>query len=144
MRRQEVLFGVLCGVVGAVMAMAVGSLSPLGAQSGESAVFGTVTCHELNVVEKAGGTRVSLSSAGVIVFDNESIVSMTGGQVIISNLSQGTGAKMHTDEQGGAVMVFGKGDRVENNIRAGMHVDVYGNGAVSTWDKHGYNLATLK
>ena len=144
MRRKDALIAVIGGVVGAVVTMAVDFIAPLGAQSGESAVFGTVTCHELNVVDKASDTKVRLSSVGVFVVDKESFVSMSGGQVILTNLSHGTGAKMHTDERGGAVLVFGKGGKGENPTRAAIHVDEYGNGTVSTWDKKGDRLATLK
>ena len=48
---------------------------------------------------------------------------------------------MKADDYGGHVHVTGKGD---DNSRAGMGVNEYGNGAVNTWDKNGYRLATLK
>ena len=50
MRRKEVLFGVLCGVVGAVLVMVAGSFSPLGAQNElKDAEFGTITCESIRV-----------------------------------------------------------------------------------------------
>ena len=142
MRRKEVLFAVAGGFVGASLAMAMGSLSPLGAQRGDSAVFGTVTCNALNVVDNDGDTKVELSSdgLGVMVSNKESLVMISGEQVFLWNVSQMTGAKMYASERGGAVAVIGKGGKDENNIWAAMHVDEYGNGAVSTWDKNGYGL----
>lgn len=49
---------------------------------------------------------------------------------------QGT-AQMIVNEYGGSVSVFGKGS---NESRAGMGVNEYGNGFVSTWDKNGYRM----
>lgn len=50
-------------------------------------------------------------------------------------------AFMSFNEHGGRVGVVGKGD---SKGQAVMAVNEYGNGGVSTWDKNGYRLATLK
>lgn len=48
---------------------------------------------------------------------------------------------MNVDENGGVVSVYGRGS---DYSRALMGVSESGNGAVSTWDKNGDRLATLK
>ena len=48
---------------------------------------------------------------------------------------------LSVNEHGGRVSVRGKGN---NETRAVMGFNEYGNGGVSTWDKNGYRLATLK
>ena len=50
---------------------------------------------------------------------------------------------MEVDEHGGRVNVYGKG-KDNDTTRAVICVNEYGNGAVGTWDKNGYRLATLK
>ena len=52
-----------------------------------------------------------------------------------------TGGAIGVNDNGGFVAVQGKGD---SEGQALMGVNEYGNGAVSTWDKNGYRLATLK
>ena len=51
------------------------------------------------------------------------------------------GVELKIDKHGGRVGVFGKGN---DKTCAVMGVNEYGNGAVSTWDKNGYRLASLK
>ncbi len=51
------------------------------------------------------------------------------------------GAIIGVNDNGGFVSVQGKGD---SEGQAMMAVNEYGNGAVGTWDKNGYRLATLK
>ena len=63
-----------------------------------------------------------------------------GGRVAVLGKDGTSAAKMDITEFGGNVGVFGKGSK---ESRAGMGVNEYGNGAVSTWDKNGYRLATL-
>ena len=53
----------------------------------------------------------------------------------------GRTAQMSIDEYGGHVSVHGRGNSYS---RAQMGGNEYGNGAVSTWDKNRYRLATLK
>lgn len=47
---------------------------------------------------------------------------------------------MRTNENGGNIALYGN----DGKQRVGMGVNEYGNGAVSTWDKNGYRLGTLK
>ena len=64
-----------------------------------------------------------------------------GGQVNVEGKAQqGHSAQMTVNEHGGRVDCFGKGN---SQTRATISVNEYGNGAVSTWDKNGYRLATL-
>ena len=186
MRRKEVLFAVIGGVVGAVLVMAVGLFSPLGAQNEVAdAEFGTITCSKLvvrydgsrlateidpsfvkvqanerSVRLNAFGVRVlgedGKGSAYVTVDEDGGVVRVEGkedrmgsakmavgknGGFVGVGGNAGGGAEMITDEHGGHVSVYGKGS---GEARAAMGVTEYGNGAVSTWDKNGYRLATLK
>ena len=48
MKRREVLFAVIGGVVGAVLVLAAGAFAPLGAQNeAADAEFDTITCRKL-------------------------------------------------------------------------------------------------
>ena len=63
-----------------------------------------------------------------------------GGEVRVWGKGKHTGsAELSMTEHGGRVQVWGKGSST-----AVMGINEYGNRAVSTWDKHGYRLATLK
>ena len=53
MRRKEVLFAVIGGVVGAVLVMVAGQLSPR---------VGRIACTDLEVVDSKGNPRVRLSA----------------------------------------------------------------------------------
>ena len=92
--------------------------------------------------------------AGVFVVrnDNQAGASITaredGGEARVSGDSKSQASpfprayvKMGINENGGHVSVRGKGI---DEARAVMAVNEYGNGAISTWDKSGYRLATLK
>lgn len=63
------------------------------------------------------------------------------GRIVIVGGKDGQIASWSTDEDGGVAGVFGKGN---DQSRVVIGVNEYGNGAVSTWDKNGYCLATLK
>ena len=94
------------------------------------------------VGEDGGSVRVfgkdgKEGSAQMVINDN-------GGSVAVRG-KDGEGkrvmAKMAINDNGGSVAVHGKGN---TDSRAVMGVNEYGNGAVSTWDKNGYRLTTLK
>ena len=182
MRRKEVLYAVIGGVVGAVLVMAAGLFSPLGAQNEVAdAEFGEITCRRIRVVGSSsdntdlfpgmillnsgdGGTSASISALDDLAMLDLGNVTMSsvsangtitvngvngevkmnvnehGGYVLARSKDKGF-AQISVDEHGGSVSVFGKGDKTS---RAVMSVNEYGNGAVSTWDKNGYRLATLK
>ena len=193
MKRREVLFAVIGGVVGAVLVMAVGAIAPLGAQS-QSDSFGEITCTGLKVVDSDGRMQIILSATSsrgsVLVFGKEGFahvgvdkyggavsvagysgdelfggtgvlgISKYGGDVLVKSekhdghagiglnehggrvqaAGDNTNVVMRVNERGGRVAVYGN----DGKQRVGMGVNEYGNGAVSTWDKNGYRLATLK
>ena len=61
MRRKEALYAVIGGVVGAVLVMAAGWLSPLGAQNeARDAEFDTITCRKIWGVDSNGATWILL------------------------------------------------------------------------------------
>ena len=66
-----------------------------------------------------------------------------GGSVLVLGKDGGGSAGMIIDGNGGSVSVLGKGN-TDMRMRALMGVNQYGNGAINTWDKNGYRLATLK
>ena len=83
---------------------------------------------------------------GISVMGGGKLASMTAHRdsalVEVSGITPDTGsAVLQTGEHGGRAGVYGKGDE---KARAVIAVNEYGNGAVSTWDKNGYRLATLK
>ncbi len=130
MKGKEALFGMFCGVVGAVLTMVVGSFAPLGAQNDVSdAEFRTITYRRMNVVDSEGAIAVEIvadeiDGGMVVVRDKDSIFPL---------------AVMSAGEYGGEVTVGGK-----DTSRAEMSVNKYGSGVVSTSDENGYRLATLK
>ena len=128
MNRKESLCAVIGGCVGAVLTMMVCSFLPLGAQSQSDGVFEEITCTGLKVVDAEGNIRVLLGTVE------------RGGLVLI-DAKEGGSVLLFTTKHGGRVEARGKGS---DNLRAVMAVNEYGNGAVSTWDKNGYRLATLK
>ena len=90
------------------------------------------------VGEDGGSVRVfgkdGEGSAQMVINDN-------GGSVAVRGKDGEGSAKMAINDNGGSVAVHGKGN---TDSRAVMGVNEYGNGAVSTWDKNGYRLTTLK
>ena len=63
-----------------------------------------------------------------------------GGLVSVKGKDGEPGAEMGVNEYGGFVSVYGRGN---DYSCAKMGVNEYGNGAVRTWDKNRYRLATL-
>ena len=110
MRKKEVLYAVIGGIVGTVLTMAVGALAPLGAQDEPKDLnAGRITCRELDVLDAKGNLRAGLNT------------SEFGGSVfVVGNL--GKGAEMHVTKYGGAMFVWGK----EAKGGAGMHLDGFG------------------
>lgn len=145
MRRKEMLYAVIGGIVGTVLTMAAGALAPLGAQDEPVDLnAGKITCRELDVVDADGNLRAGLNA------------SEYGGSVFVAG-EKGKGAAMHLDEFGGKVYVEGKEGKELR--RAAMSIDgdggevsVWGKGtgarmrttehggAVDVWDKNGHRL----
>ena len=132
MRRREVLFAVIGGIVGAVLVMAAGSFAPLGAQNEAVDLHvGEITCTGLKVVDSQDIPRVTLKRHGVIIIDGVDGNSMRGrGVVSVSSKDRNTLAMMIINKEGtgGQVIVGGK-DRSSATMNIGEHggrVDVYG------------------
>ena len=164
MRRKEMLFGVIGGVVGAVLVMAVGSIAPLGAQNEvKDVTFGSVICTGISVGSSDRGESIWITPGEIHMMTPEGhgvlIYAAKGSGTL--NLGQGVRINGGSKEGGGSISVIGEHGSVGMNItehggRVGVHgkgndqsrvvigVNEYGNGAVSTWDKNGYRLATLK
>lgn len=169
MQRKEMFYAVIGGIVGAVLTMAAGSFSPLGAQNEvRDAEFRAITCQSIIIKDLGGRVGVStiIGPLGVVVDGDNGFVSLTanqsGGYVNVYGTGQG-GAAMGVNENGGIVYVRDKDDkncaqigvtehggRIEvlgkgnGKSQASMGVNEYGNGAVSTWDKNGYRIASLR
>ena len=120
MRRKEMLIAVIGGVIGAVLTMATGMFSPLGAQTGaRDAEFETITCREIKVVDAEGELGASMRG------DEYG----KGGVVRVYSKDGKTGASMVVDEHGGRLRVVGE----EGKSRAEM--GIYGGGYVLVADK---------
>ena len=123
MRRKEMLYAVIGGIVGTVLTMAAGALAPLGAQDEPVDLnAGKITCRELDVVDAKGNLRAGLSA------------SEFGGSVFVVGEKAKGGAAMHLDEFGGKVFVEGRGFK-----EAAMSIDEHG-GRVSVEGKEGKEL----
>ena len=168
MKRELIYAASVGGCVGALMTMALGWVLPLGAQNEvRDAAFRKITCKEIEVVDDDSrvwifaGPRFAFvnvhgkDSAVVRVLggrggarmmsteEHDGIVSVFGNSVSAydKDHKRNTGAaSMAVNEYGGAVSVLGK----DGEARGVMSVNEYDNGTVSTWDKNGYRLATLK
>ena len=159
-KRERLKYMVIGGVLSVAVLLIGMAVSPLTAQRDR---FGDVTCTSLSVVDKDGKKVVQIFSGqeggfvaildkaeklkatisaekgggAVLVYDSEQLpvvaMMMTelGNQISIS--SKNGSAYMKIGEYGGRVGILGKGKG-----EAVMAVNEYGNGAVSTWDKHGY------
>ena len=127
MKRREVLFAVIGGVVGAVLTMTVCTFLPLGAQGQSDTKFGKITCTELEVVSN-GRSRVAIGA------------SEDGGYVIVANRAGMPVAAMQVTEDGGIVNVRGRGKRSISGVR--MHVYEHGAG-VHVYDQNGRERAGI-
>ena len=143
MRRKEMLYAVIGGIVGTVLTMAAGALVPLVAQDEPVDLNARkITCRELDVVDAKGNLHAGLN------------FSEFGGSVFVVGKA-GKGAEMHLDEFGGKVYVEGRGfkeaamsingdggavDVWGKGAGARMSVNKSGNGGFSSWDKNGHRL----
>ena len=117
MRRKEVLFAVIGGIVGAVLTIFAlqGSFSPLGAQNeGKDVEFGTITCRRIEVVDSVGNVGVEVSIDDDNGGGNISVVSKNGRDHI------------HMSAEDNGVRILGFGEQGMLNIG----VSQYGGGFV--------------
>ena len=155
MCKKEQWYAVIGGCVGAVVTMAVCSVMPIGAQSGEDAIFRKITCEELEVVSSIGSVTISdsmihVKSAlpsdiirGTLLEGYSRSTLIADGSIAISGDDEDGDAlvEIKNKEYGGEIVVFGKGSEYS---RVSIGVNKCGNGVVSTRDKNGYRLSTLK
>ena len=145
MKRELVYAAVVGGCVGTLLTLLLGSVVPLGAQSGGDGHFDVVTCKEVKVVDAEGkGVSIqSVYSSGYIVVDGSdgSKVTISGGPDsgrpfihVFGKENEGS-AGISIDDNGGCVEVFGKEDL---GLRAEMRIRTNGNGEVSTWGRSGF------
>ena len=165
MNRKAGLYAVIGGVVGAVLTMVVGLFSPLGAHNEKvDADFGTITCTELVVRDaednravwlishERGGTVAVQGEGGNVMLDGTGFIGVEskGGNMTLTGTQfhmlgkEGVNVVLTTTEHGGRVSVGGKGDYGASEAKAAISVNKYGNGRVSTWNRKGDRLATLK
>ncbi len=159
MRRKEVLYAVMGGIVGTVLTMAAGSFSPLGAQTeGPDAEFGEITCRRMKVVDPdSGNTKVTLGihgTSGFIAVKGEPSSGLfveTAGVFISASKDRG-GVRVYSPKgdveltvgesrSGGVILIhdelkFPPG--VESPFpRVVIGVNENGSGELLTWDKNG-------
>ncbi len=132
MRRKELLFGMFCGAVGAILTTAVGLFTPLVAQDELSDVaFGKIICREIVMVDSDNNlcVRMDAERYGGSIYvngkDGDSSVSIgidkNGGDITV----HGTGNKMaymEIDDEGGRVGVFGNGGDRDNSGSASLSI----------------------
>lgn len=169
MKRKEVLYAVIGGCFGAFITMLVGLFIPVGvvAQSRSTdAVFHTIQCKGIEVVDESGETRVRIRSGlfgGLVTVRGkegkgvaELSVGEYGGTVWLEGNNGEPSAAIRSTDHGGEVVVsnlsghkrvvmyvlddhgFVDVKGLWPTVLTRMSVDENGNGAVSTWDKKGY------
>ena len=135
MNTKGSLYAIIGGVVGAVLTLAVCSVMPIGAQSGD-ATFGEITCTGLRVVDAVGRAKTRLyydkDGGRIVVYTNKDRVvgaSMgirnqgRGGVIAVSSDERPIAAMIYVDDNGGVVSVA---PGVEEHGIALMSVDKNG------------------
>ena len=95
----------------------------------------------LSVYDGNADSRAHMLYSGFTALGGDgSEAGLSSYHIRVSGDNDGRAVMLEFDEHGGRVHVFGKG----KNMSAVMGVNEYGSGAISTWDKNGYRLASLK
>ena len=131
MKKKEVWYAVIGGVVGAVLTMLAGSVVPIGAQPKASDLnVGEITC-----------TGITVLDGGSIAVIDENVQSMAsigadrrGGFVAVRDKQGKAGVTIRIEEFGGMFTVHGNKD--ENSVAALM-IDDHNGGSVLVVDKYG-------
>ena len=97
MNRKASSYAVIGGIVGAVLTMVAGHVMPIGAQSGDNANFGKITCEELEVVSVIG--RITISDAMI------NVKSELPSDIIRDSVLEGSSGA--TLISGGSIMISG-------------------------------------
>ena len=90
---------------------------------------------EVRLSEADKIVRLDTNEHGGRVMVGGSLVTVDGEQVVDTQTS---GALLGVGEYGGQLEVYGKG--TDHRARAGVGVNKYGHGTLSTWDKNGYSI----
>ncbi len=112
MKRKEVLFAIIGGFVGAVLAIAGGAMLPtVKAIDVTDARYETIICKEIQVVDSAGKNRIMLNDGAISLRgtdgkSNVLLLAKDGAQVAIGDGE--TSAGMVVNDDGGEVWVRGK------------------------------------
>lgn len=103
MKKKETLFAVIGGVVGAVLVLSAGWLSPLGAQSHPDGYFRNITCTQLTVLTPdLDKTNLDDQTGAVMIGVDEH-----GGHVYVIGKDSGSRVAVLAKDGGGSVAVFG-------------------------------------
>lgn len=159
MRRKEVLFAVIGGVIGTVLTMATGAFMPLRAQTAApDAEFGEITCRRIKVVDPDSGyTKVTLGihgASGFIAVKGEpsSGLFVESAGVFISASKDRSGIRVYSPKgdvelkvaesrSGGVILIHDElkfPPKVESPFpRVVIGVNKNGGGELLTWDKNG-------
>ena len=117
MNTKGSLYAVIGGVVGAVLTLAVCSVMPIGAQSGD-ATFGEITCTGLRVIDAVGRAKTQLyydkDGGRIAVYTNKDrVVGVSmginqerGGVIAVSSAERSIAAMISVDDDGGFVIVW--------------------------------------
>ena len=169
MKFSEKLGYVALGGLLMLAGMLAANLTPLTAQRDS---FGEITCTGLRVVDSEGKQRVGLMASPegglvaacdtngnprtmlvgfkgggkifVMGHGREEHVTIgvdeNGGQIVVHHKDGKSRVAMWSAKDGGQLVVYGK----DGKPRGDIGVNAYGNGEISTWDRKGNQLATLK
>ena len=169
MKYREKVGYIAVGGILMLVGMLAANLTPLTAQRDS---FGEITCTGLKVVDSEGNQRVGLMGypEGGIVAACDSkgnlrsslIGFKEGGKLFVLGNNREECVTIGLNENGGQIIVYGKDgkDRVamwstkdggqfvvygkDGKPRGDIGVNEYGKGEISTWDRKGNRLATLK
>ena len=114
------------------------SMSSIGKHGGAVTIYGKDEDSYGRVSISEHGGHVSIHGKDGNSRANMGIVEH-GGYVSVDGKDRKSRVDVGISEHGGQVFAYGKGES-----QVAIAINEYGNGAVSTWDKNGYRLATLK
>ena len=166
--REKLGYSALGGLL-MLVGMLAANLTPLTAQRDS---FGEITCTGLKVVDSEGNQRVRLTGypdGGIVAAcdSNGNLrtslvgfeeggkifvmghggeervtigVDENGGQIVVHHKDGKSRVAMWSAKDGGQLVVYGN----DGKPRGDIGVNEYGKGEISTWDRKGNRLATLK
>ena len=142
MNRKERLYAVIGGCVGAILTIAVCSLSPLGAQSQSDVSFGKIMCRQLEVVS-SDETKV----VEIYTFEGGGAIHVLGkdGKIRVAMNGSEGGGSVSVNSKGGLGSVGGasvsmtalENVGIVNVIRRGSWAGMDADGSIFLHDQHG-------